>query len=94
MPGLAVVPTELGIRALWAGSCRLSFPTSVKMDCMCNSVTSSYTCTEECSRSVISLTDNCFYGNHGNLTGLLVVWYQTLKSDSSVVSIVTLSLIN
>lgn len=39
------------------------------MDCMCNSVTSSYTCTEECSRSV---TDNCFYGNHGNLTGLLV----------------------
>lgn len=40
------------------------------------------------------VTDNCFYGNHGNLTGLLVVWYQTLKSDSSVVSIVTLSLIN
>lgn len=46
------------------------------------------------SRSVISLTDNCFYGNYGDLTGLLVVWYQTLKSDSSVVSVVTLSLIS
>lgn len=43
--GLPICPTKPGRTALLDGSCRLCFPTSVKMDCMCSSVTRS--CTEE-----------------------------------------------
>ena len=43
--GVAVCPatppaTPLGMTALWAGSCRLSLPMSVNMDCICSDTSS------------------------------------------------------